>query len=1117
MNEVERRLAGLSPAKRELLRQAAARQRAEQQRIKPRPRPPRVPLTHNQRRLWLLDRLHPGLVAYNSPVAHWLAGPLERDALRRAVQALLDRHEALRTRFVSHAGEPYQQVEAHATLPWRELDAYGATPAERREHALALARAEASQPFDLAHGPLLRAVLIAAGPELHLLLLTFHHVAIDGWSITRLLGELEHTYAAARTGQVAALPAPELQIADVALWQQETLGDDALAPQLEYWREQLAGAATVLDLPSDRPRPALPSFRGAHWRRELPERLCEQLERVARERQATLSMVFLAAYQCVLARYTGQDDIVVAMGVAGRARVELEPVVGFFVNTLALRTRFDGEPSFAGVLARVREAMLGAMANADAPLDRVLEALRVARTAGHTPFAQALYFFQSYPPSKLTLAGLELASVPTGDVSPATAQGDLSLFIERDARWQLAFEYSTDLYDQATIERLAGHLVTLLEAVAQAPETPVATLPLLTAAEHAELARWNATGRELPREATLAAVLAEQAARSPDAPALSCAGRTLSYREIDQRGNALAHALREAGVRPGALVGLYVERTPEMAIGLLGILKAGAGYVPLDPGFPAERLSYMLEVGAVDVLVTQAAVQAAQPLRAARVVMVDALAPDALAPAPPAGAASPEDLAYVLFTSGSTGKPKGVEVRQRAAVNLLRSVAREPGMRDGEVICAISTLSFDIALFELVLPLTVGACILLVEREVVRDGPRLRRLVESSAISIMQATPATWRMLLELGWRGTPELRIVSTGEALPRELAERLLPCGRELWNLYGPTETTVYSTLCRVQSGAGPILVGHPVDNTQIHIVDRHLQHVPVGVAGELLIGGEGVARGYRARPDLTAEKFIPDPFTAEAGARLYRSGDLARWRADGTIEVLGRLDHQVKLRGFRIELGEIETLLAQHPAVTQAVVHCREDAPGDKRLVAYLSGKRGALAPAALREYLKAALPDYMVPSAFVVLERFPLTPNGKVDRRALPAPEADAGRGEAGAPAPRTAEETQLLELWRQLLPGRRIEPASDFFELGGHSLLAAQMLARIDQSFGVELPLRALFEAPTIAQLAARIADARGEIAPDQLEALLRDLEHLSEEDASRRLEATRTQSAGDTP
>jgi amino acid adenylation domain-containing protein len=725
-----------------------------------------------------------------------------------------------------------------------------------------------------------------------------------------------------------------------------------------------------------------------------------------------------------------------------------------------------------------------------------------------------MYFFQSYPDHELRFTGLNVRAAHASELAPGTAQGELSLFVNQHARRELMFEYNTALFDQETIARLGGHLLTLLSGIANAPETPISQLPLITAAEHLELARWNDTRHALPADPTLGAMLHAQVARSPDAIALTFGTRSLTYRELDQRGNMLAHALRAKGVDRGALVGLYVDRTIEMLIGLIGILKAGGAYVPLDPAYPADRLGYMLTTSAARVLVTQHALRANLPPGAEHVIVVDANAPfDANAAHPPSGSPAPDDLAYVIFTSGSTGKPKGVAIRQRAAVNLLQSVAREPGLRASDVLLAISTLSFDIALFELILPLTVGARIVLVDRDTARDGTPLRRMLDDPTITIMQATPATWRMLLEVGWHGRAGLRVVSTGEALPRELADRQLPCVDELWNLYGPTETTVYSALCRVTAGEGNILVGKPVDNTQIHIVDRHMRLLPAGVPGELLIGGDGLAAGYVGRPDLTAEKFIPDAHGTTPGSRVYRSGDLARWRRDGTIEVLGRIDHQIKLRGFRIELGEIETVLGDHPAVTQAVVHCREDVPGDKRLVAYVTTTQSKPTGNTLRDHLKAALPDYMVPSAYVLLDAFPLTPNGKVDRRALPPPMLDGAAGD-DIVLPRTPEETELVKTWAELLNVARVDVRANFFDLGGHSLLATQLLARIEQAFGVELPLRTLFEAPTLEQLAARVAAAQAALVPDDLEALLQSLEHLSDEEANARLGGARPHPLG---
>ncbi len=1107
MNEFEERLAHLSPERRELLRQASSRERMARSRIRPRPRPERIPLTFGQRRLWLLDRLSPGMVAYNSPAAQWLHGALDVADLRSALQAWIDRHEILRTVYPAHGGDPYQKILATQILPWSELSAEGEHPDARRDDALRIAREETAKPFALQVGPPVRAALIAVGPELHLLVITFHHIAIDGWSITSLLREMFENYNRLRAGEAIVIVPPELQIADVALWQNDTWGGERLRPQLDFWKQHLAGAPMVLDLPTDRPRPAVQTFRGAVSSIDIPASLYARLQAFARTRQTTLSTVVLAAFQLLLSRYTGQEQVVTAMGVAGRSRHELEPVIGFFVNTLPLRADLSGNPDFIEILTRAHATLLHAMENADTPLDRIFEEMRLPRSVSYTPFAQVMYFFQSYPMENAVMTGVRVEDVALGDIRPPTAQSDLSLFVNQHHEGELMFEYSTDLYDDATIQRMGGHLVSLLEAAADAPHAPVSGLPLLTAAERDDQARWNDTARELPRNLTIAALFAQQVARSPEATAVQFGARSMSYRELDLRADAVGVELRALGVKPGVLVGLYVERSLDMLIGLLAILKAGGAYVPLDPGYPADRLAYMVETSRSTVIVTQTNLRDALPLAVPSVVIVDADAslPASAARCPDSGVGA-DDPAYVIFTSGSTGKPKGVEIRQKSAVNLIRSIAREPGMGPDDTICAISTLSFDIALTELVIPLTVGARILLVDRDTVRDGLRLRKLVDAEAITLMQATPATWRMLLDAGWAGKPGMRIISTGEALPRELADRLLPMGRELWNLYGPTETTVYSALCKVEVGTGPIIVGRPVDNTQIHIVDRHMQPLPVGVPGELLIGGEGLAAGYRGRADLTAEKFIADPFSAHDHARLYRTGDLALWRTDGTVQVVGRIDHQIKLRGFRIELGEIESVLAQYAGVTQAVVHCREDRPGDQRLVAYYTSDGHAFDDADLRVHLKSALPDYMVPAAFVALDAFPLTPNGKVDRHALPAPDA-AGVERADHIAPRTPEEDALVALWGDLLNLQRIDVRGNFFDLGGHSLLATQMLARIEYDFGVELPLRVLFESPTLEQMAARVAAACE--AADQLAmaSMLQNFETLSDDEILQRLSA----------
>ncbi len=1109
MSDAEQRLAQLSPERRELLKRLSASERSGRGRIRPSPRPERIPLTFGQRRLWLLDQLSPGLTAYNCPAGIWLHGPADTGALRQAMQALVDRHEVLRTIYRSHNGEPHQTILQAQVLPCREVDAEGDSLDARRASAMGIARQESAKSFSLVSDLPMRGLIVRVTPELYLLHLVFHHIAIDGWSITLLFKELAVNYNLLLKGESLDAAATELQIADVALWQKKTFEGEGLRKQLDFWKEHLNGAPPVLDLPTDHPRPAMQSFRGSVWATTMPTALYERLQSLASVHQATMSMVVLAAFQALLSRYTAQEKIVTAVGSAGRGRLEFESVIGFFIGLLPLQADLSGDPDFVGLLAQVRDSMLTSMTHADAPFDRILEDMRLPRSPSYTPFAQVMYFFQSYPEQDDEMNGLRIEHGHLSEIRADTAQADLSLFVNQHAPGELMLEYSSDLYEEATIQRMGGHLLTMLTAVAEQPGTKISALPLLTSEECAQQAKWNDTVRALPEPPTIAALIAAQTLRTPDATAVVFAKRGMSYRELDRRANMVAHALRAHGVLPGILVGLYVERSLEMLIGLLGILKAGGAYVPLDPSYPAERLAYMVEMSASPVLVTQASLRDVLPAAVPAVVVVDADTKfDDTAEAAPEGGSQGGDPAYVIFTSGSTGKPKGVEILQKSAVNLLRSIARAPGMSEHDTICAISTLSFDIALSELVLPLTVGARILLVDRDTVRDGLALRKLVDAEAITIMQATPATWRMLLDVGWSGKNELRIISTGEALPRELADRLLPYGRELWNLYGPTETTVYSALCKVEAGSGPIIVGRPVDNTSIHIVDRHMQALPIGVPGELLIGGTGLAAGYRGRPDLTAEKFIPDIFSSDPTARLYRTGDLAMWREDGTVEVVGRIDHQIKLRGFRIELGEIESVLAQYPGVTQVVVHCREDRPGDRRLVAYFTADdSAALDVAVLREHLKQLLPDYMVPSAFVGLDEFPLTPNGKVDRNALPAPESAEGLNDAtDFVAPRTSEEQELAKIWCELLGIPQIDARANFFNLGGHSLLGTRMLSRIDHEFGIELPLRALFDHPTLEAMADRIAKECTEADAGNLEEMLLNLNGMTDEEVKRYLE-----------
>ncbi|PHV07123.1 non-ribosomal peptide synthetase [Janthinobacterium sp. BJB412] len=1104
MTDLNQRLAGLSPEKRALLMRQLSKQAAPPVRhdIGRRARPARLPLSFAQQRLWFLDQLEPESPVYNVPSAMWLQGEARAAVLERALGEIVARHEVLRTVIVQDEAGPHQRVLPAAPFTLERLDV-GALPAEqRRAAALRLARDEARRPFKLASGPLLRAVLIRLDERQHLFVLNAHHIAFDGWSHGVIFAELCALYDAFQAGRPSPLAELPIQYADYTLWQNELLaeGSATLARQLDYWKERLAGQLPVLELSGDRPRPAVQSKRGAARCHRIAAAQYEDIKRFGRDEGATPFMVVAAAFQALLARYSGQDDQIVGVGVANRRREEMEPLVGFFVNTLALRTDLSGDPSFRQLLGRVKEGTLGAYSHQDLPVERLLEELNLERSLSHSPLFQAMLFFQNFPPQEVKLQGLSLLPTEHGALDAGTARADLTLFAgEEDGGLSLYLEYATDLFDGATIDAFAGHLVQLLRSAVAAPQLALSTLEILAPDERRQLLHdWNASAQLVPPQGSVHAMFEAQAARTPDAVAVRHLGRSVSYAELDGRANALARALAARNVGPGDLAGLFVRRAPEMLVALLGILKAGAAYLPLDPAYPAERLAFMLEDSAASVVVTEGALLGQLPAQAPATLLLDGLGAADEAPAVALGADAP---AYVIYTSGSTGRPKGVLLPHRAVVNFLASMARRPGMTAADRVCAVTTLSFDIAVLELLLPLTLGASVEIADSATAADGAALARLIDSSGATYMQATPATWRMLLEAGWRGRAGLTALSGGEALTRELADRLLERCGALWNMYGPTETTIWSTVEQVRPGAAPISIGQPIANTQVYVVDAHLQLQPAGVPGEMLIGGAGVALGYLRRPELTAEKFIADPFNPSAAeARLYRSGDLARRCRDGRIEVLGRIDNQVKLRGYRIELGEIEAVLQEHAALAQAVVICREDQPGDKRLVAYLVAAAGASVPpaAALRAHAAGRLPEYMLPSAFVALAQLPLTPNGKIDRRALPKPDG-AGVDGAGYRAPRNADEEALCALWAEVLALPRVGIDDDFFKLGGHSLLATRLIMRVQQTLGAELALRSLFEAPTVAAFAELLLRSRlDEVDDGALAAMLDQLEGLSD-------------------
>jgi amino acid adenylation domain-containing protein len=1037
------------------------------------------PASFAQQRLWFLDQVDPGSAVYNVPIAFRLDGALNVPALTRALQELVDRHEALRTTFGASEGVPVQIVAPAQTLALETVDLTSVAEAERDREASRVLRAAAARAFTLDRPPLFRVTLATLGQQSFLLVLNVHHIVCDGSSLGILLGELGTLYrafAAAPTGAARAaaspLPPPALQYADYAVWQTEHFQGGQLAERLGIWREALAGELPVLALPSDRPRPPAASYLGGQQLFTLSPALTTALANFSRREGASLFMTLLAAYQLLLYRLGGQDDVLVGTPIVNRDSAEIESAVGFFTNTVVFRTSLAGAPTFRALLARVKESALRVLANQDVPFEKVVEAIHPARATSASPIFQAMFGMQKAPGSALSLPDVRVTALP---VHPGTSKFDLTLDMQEldDGSMQGFLEFAGDLFDDATAARLAGHYQTLLQAAADDPDRSIDALPILTEQQRrAIVTDWNATAAPIP-DAGVHQLFSAQAARTPEAPAVELDGRVLTYAELDRQASLLAGHLRRLGAGPNQIVAVFVDRSPEMLVALLGTLKAGAAYLPLDPAYPAERIRFMLEDAAAPVIITSRALEGDLPPHAARTVLLDGgdwrtVAAPATIDATTSAGAGPDDLAYVIYTSGSTGRPKGVEIPHRALTNFIASMQRQPGMTAADRLLAVTTLSFDIAALEMFLPLSVGATIVLGTREEAADGPALLAKLRASRATLLQATPATFRLLLAADWQsaaaGAPPLTVLCGGEALPPDLARALLERTAALWNMYGPTETTVWSTIARI-TDADDIVVGQPIANTQVYVLGPGGEVVPPGTVGELVIGGAGVARGYRGRPELTAEKFIANPFVPGSGGisgRIYRTGDLARQRGDGTLICLGRADAQVKVRGFRIELGEIEATLSRHPGVSGVAVAVKDDAAGDRRIVAYVVHAPGETPTASeLRKFARRELPDHMIPHLFVDLPALPLTANGKIDRRQLPDPLRETARAPAEPPAPQTPTQKVIAEIWCEALKIPRVGLTDNFFDVGGHSLLSMQVIHRIHARLGKRLGPRSL--------------------------------------------------------
>jgi amino acid adenylation domain-containing protein len=1059
--------------------------------IKPGAREGDLPLSFAQQRLWFLDQLEPGSPFYNIPTAVRLSGKLDHAALERAFNEIIRRHETLRTTFQVTDGRPLQVVVPALTIELPVVDLVAVPGPQRAGMVQQLAGEEARRQFNLNRGPLLRAALLQLSDVEHVALVTMHHIISDGWSMSVLVRELLALYESLLAGKPSPLPELPIQYADFALWQREWLRDEMLELQLAYWRRQLAGAPALLELPTDMPRQALQTFHGRRQPFTLPPSLAAALRTLSQGEGSTMFMALLAIFQTLLYRYSRQEDIVIGVPVAGRQQGATEELIGFFVNTLVLRTNLSGEPSFVQLLRRVREVALDAYTHQDVPFEKLVEELQPERNLGHQPLFQVMFVFQESARPVSEVAGLRIEQI---EVDSGSARFDLLLnLVESELGVTGHLEFNTDLFQPETITRLLGHFRQLIESAVAHPEMSILELPILPETEQQQLREWNNTSKDYADNhepiAGVHQLFEAQAARTPDALAVVCGEAELTYRQLNARANQLAHYLIARGVGPDVLVGLVLERSLEMIVGVLGILKAGGCYVPLDPAYPRERLSLMLKTVPIGALVTQQSLVDAFPPHGADVIQLDTDG-DLIARASaenPNVLVDADNLFYTIFTSGSTGTPKGVGSPHRCLTNLVQWHSSE--LCTGARTLQFASLSFDVSAYEIFMCLASGGVLFVIPETLRRDARALAKYLLDNRVEKMILPVGVLQQLAEEYI--SPALahsfkEITSAGEQMrvtPElvQLFKRLGSC--ELFNNYGPSETHVIASAVMNRNPESWEMhppIGRPIANTEIHILDQRLQPVPVGVAGEVYIGGVALARGYFNRPDLTTERFLPDPFSRTPGGRMYKTGDLSRFLPDGQIEYLGRIDHQVKIRGFRVELGEIETVLGTHPAVRQLVVVAREDVPGDKRLVAYIvpEGEQHITASEG-RNFLRDKLPDYMLPAAYVMLDELPLNPNRKVDRRALPAPDHSRPEVETTFIAPRTAAEELVANIWANVLGLEAVGVADNFFELGGHSMLATQVVSRVREMFRVDLQLRSLFQQPTVAGLVGELGKLWG--------------------------------------
>jgi len=1087
MSKLTEQIEDLSPQQREVLALLLARKKREGVHIAPVSRTSNTfPLSFAQQRLWFLNQLQQDSAVYNVAGGVRMEGVLSVTALEQALNEVVTRHESLRTTIRQVESEPVQIIASAQAFHLPKFDLRKVPRTQRETEAQLLLTNEARKPFNIETGPLFRATLLLLSAEEHILLLTMHHIISDGWSIGILVRELIELYEAFVANRPSTLPPLAVQYIDFAAWHREWLQGEVLAKAVSYWKENLAGATSLLELPTDRPRPPSQGFAGARQPVVIPQELTQSLRQLGEQQNATLFMVLLAAFKVFLFRHARQDDIVVGVPIAGRNKPELENVIGLFINMLAMRTDLSGNPTFRELLDRVRDTALGAYEHQDLPFEKLVEVMQPERDTSYSPIFQVMFHLGNLGIPSFNLPGLTLTPL---DTETGTSKFDLTLDLtETSTGLKGHFDYSTDLFDQVTIERLSERFEILLKSAVADPETPISSLPLLSAAEENQLVvGLNETAESFPHAPCLHQIFEDQVKQTPEATAVTFEGRTLSYTDLNRRANQLAHRLIRLGVGPEALVAICMERSLELPIALLAVLKAGGAYLPLDPAYPRERLAYILEETRAPVILTQGLVAQNLSFEGVQVIDLDSDA-GALATEKtenPRSEVTEENLCYVIYTSGSTGQPKGAMLHHRGVRNRLLWGITDYKLGSGDVVLHKTPLTFDVSVWELFAPLLSGARLLIAKPGGHQDTAYQLDLMAREKVTHVDYVPTMLEVLLESeGLDHCDNLKIVTAaGEALTRELRDRFYSqTNAKLYNLYGPTEASLAVTywVCEPDGQERVIPIGRPMSNARIYILDKHLEPVPIGVAGELHIGGKAPGRGYLKRPDLTADKFIPDAFSEKGGERLYKTGDLARYRSDGAIEFLGRLDHQVKIRGMRMELGEVEAALCQHPDVREAVILAQEITAGNKSLVAYVVSKQEPLpTPDELRNHLRERLPEYMVPAAFVILTELPLLSNGKLNRKALPNPEELFAEPEAAYVAPENDLEQTIAAIWQEVFNLERVSIHSNFFDLGGNSLLVAKVHTKLRSALQRDVQIIDLFKHSTIHSLAKHLSETNG--------------------------------------